>query len=54
LRELWHLRADVFRVIAIHRGQGEADRRLDALNRHFPVKVTSSNHQPAGGRVSHW
>lgn len=54
LRELWHLRADVFRVIAVHRGQGEANRRLDALNRHFPVKVTPATSTATAGRVSHW
>ncbi len=55
LRELWHLRADVFRVIAVHRGQAEANRRLDALNRHFPVKVSTPAVVAApAGRVSHW
>lgn len=54
LRELWHLRADVFRVIAVHRGQAEAYRRLESLNRHFPVRVTSSNEAPSAASVSHW
>jgi hypothetical protein len=55
LRELWHLRADVFRIIAIHRGQAEANKRLDALNRHFPVKVSpAAAATPTTGRVSSW
>lgn len=54
LRELWHLRADVFRVIAVHRGQAEAYRRLESLNRHFPVRITSSDDTPASAKVSHW
>lgn len=53
LRELWHLRADVYRVIAVHRGQAEANRRLDSLNRHFPVKVTAADQAPTG-KASHW
>lgn len=54
LRELWHLRADVFRVIAVHRGQAEAYRRMESLNRHFPVRVTTACDQPAPGKVSRW
>ena len=54
LRELWHLRADVFRVIAVHRGQAEAYRRMESLNRHFPVRVTTACDQPVPSKVSHW
>jgi hypothetical protein len=55
LRELWHLRADLFSVIAVHRGQAEAARRLDSLNRHFPVRVTATTPAPApSGKVSQW
>ena len=39
LRDLWHLRADVFRLIAIHHNQQEAEARLLALNRHFPTRT---------------
>lgn len=35
LAELWHLRPEVFRVVAVHHSQGEAERRLVALDRHF-------------------
>lgn len=51
LRELWHLRAQVFKVISVHRGQMEAQLRLDGLDAHFPVK--SSRKQDAG-RSSRW
>jgi uncharacterized protein with PhoU and TrkA domain len=54
LRELWHLRADLFRVIAVHRGQAEACRRLDSLNRHFPVRMTAKQHTASSGKVSTW
>lgn len=35
MAELWHLRPEVFRVVAVHHSQGEAERRLAALDRHF-------------------
>lgn len=54
LRELWHLRADVFRVIAVHRGQAEAYRRMESLNRHFPVRITTACDQEPVGKVSPW
>ena len=54
LRELWHLRSDVFNVIAVHRGQIEAYRRLDSLNRHFPVRITLAVDASTAGRVSDW
>lgn len=54
LRELWHLRAQAFSVIAVHRGQAEAYRRLESLNRHFPVRITSAVDQQPSGTASHW
>ncbi len=36
LRELWHLRPEVFKLVALHRDQLAAQMRLDRLNRHFP------------------
>jgi hypothetical protein len=39
LRELWHLRAELYRVVAIAHSQSEAERRLAALNRHFPTRA---------------
>lgn len=53
LRELWHLRADVFKVIAVHRGQMEAQLRLDALDSHFPVRA-SKRSDDGRGRVTTW
>lgn len=35
LAEFWHLRPEVFHVVAVHHSQGEAVRRLAALDRHF-------------------
>ena len=42
LRELWHLRADVFSLVSLHHSQAEADERLAALNRHFPPRAPRS------------
>lgn len=53
LRELWHLRAEVFKVIAVHRGQMEAQLRLDALDSHFPVRA-SRRSEDAKGKVTTW
>jgi hypothetical protein len=40
LRELWHLRAELYSIVARHRSQVEANRRLDMVNRHFPVRTS--------------
>jgi hypothetical protein len=42
LRELWHLRTDVFRLVALARSQAEAEQRLLLLNRHFPARAPRS------------
>lgn len=42
LRELWHLRADVYRLVAVHHDQHEAETRLNRLNRHFPTRAPRS------------
>ena len=42
LRELWHLRAEVFSVVSCHTDQREARERLTRLNRHFPVRAPRS------------
>lgn len=42
LRELWHLRAELYSVVAKHRSQTEADRRLRLVNRHFPISTTTT------------
>jgi hypothetical protein len=42
LRELWHLRTDVFRVVAVQRDQAEAEDRLLWLSRYFPTRSPRS------------
>ena len=42
LRDLWHLRTDVFRQVALAHDQGEAERRVMHLNRHFPARAPRS------------
>ena len=42
MRELWHLRAEVFALVSLERDQLEADRRLGTLNRHFPTRAPRS------------
>jgi hypothetical protein len=39
LRELWHLRAPVYGLLATAMNQSEAERRMNRLNRHFPVRT---------------
>jgi len=46
LRELWHLRADVFNVVARQHSQTEAECRLVHLNRHFPTRSPRSGFAP--------
>lgn len=38
MRELWHLRIDVFNFVSLHHSQAEADEQLAWLNRHFPTR----------------
>jgi len=42
LRELWHLRPEVFKLVALQFSQAEAQCRLDRLNRHFPTRSPRS------------
>ena len=46
LRELWHLRADVYRHVAVRHSQAEAEARLALLNRHFPTRAPRSGFAP--------
>jgi len=46
LRELWHLRPEVFKLVALHFSQAEAQCRLDRLNRHFPTRSPRSGFAP--------
>ena len=49
LRDLWHLRSDVFNLVGLEHDQGEAERRLLRLNRHFPMRATRSKFGSLGG-----
>jgi len=42
LRELWHLRAELFSLVAVQRNQSEAEDRLAWLNRYFPTRSPRS------------
>jgi hypothetical protein len=44
LRELWHLRAEVFRVVGVAFNQTEAVQRVALLNRHFPTRAPRSQY----------
>ena len=46
LRDLWHLRAEVFNLVALHHSQTEAETRLTRLNRHFPTRAPRSGFTP--------
>ena len=35
LRDLWHLRSDVYNAVSLRHSQTEAERRVSRLNRHF-------------------
>ena len=39
LRELWHLRSELYTLIARHINQIEADVRLARVNQHFPTRA---------------
>lgn len=53
LRELWHLRAELYSIVARHRNQPEADRRLGRLNRHFPTGTSLATPSNASVRQKH-
>jgi hypothetical protein len=46
LRELWHLRSDLYSTIALAHSQGEADARLKLINQHFPSRAPRSQFAP--------
>jgi hypothetical protein len=46
LRELWHLRTELYRVVALNHSQNEAERRVATLNRHFPTRSPRSGFAP--------
>ena len=46
LRELWHLRAPLYNLVAVAHSQHQAERRLALLNRHFPTRAPRSGFVP--------
>jgi hypothetical protein len=42
LRDLWHLRPEVYRIVGLGTSEREAERRLVLLNRHFPTRASRS------------
>lgn len=46
LRELWHLRAELYRLVSIAYSQSDAERRIGELNRHFPTRAPRSGMAP--------
>jgi hypothetical protein len=46
LRDLWHLRAEIYRAVGVHRSQAEAEVRLTQLNRHFPTRAPRTGLAP--------
>jgi hypothetical protein len=46
LREFWHLRAEVYRLVALQFSQAEAETRLARMNRHFPTRSPRSGFVP--------
>lgn len=43
LRELWHMRLDVYNLVATAHSEFEAAQRLALLNRHFPRRATRAS-----------
>ena len=48
LRELWHMRIDVYTLIAQQHSEFEAAQRVATLNRHFPTRAPRSGFAPLG------
>jgi len=42
MRELWHLRSELYTLIARRASQQEADTRLARVNQHFPTRAQRS------------
>ncbi len=42
LRELWHARAEIYRVVGVAHSQAQAEERVNLLNRHFPTRAPRS------------
>ena len=44
LRELWHLRSELYTLVARRVNQVEADARLARVNQHFPTRAQRTSH----------
>lgn len=53
MRELWHLRAELYGVVARQLSQPEAERRLAPVNRHFPIGAHGPAHTTRPARHEH-
>ncbi len=42
LRELWHVRTELYHAVSMTHSQSEAEQRLLMLNRHFPTRAPRS------------
>jgi len=52
LRELWHLRSELYTLIARRASQVEADARLARVNQHFPTRAQrTGTHAPEAADV---
>ena len=40
MRDLWHLRTEIYNLVSIQRDEAEAARRLNRLNRFFPQRAS--------------
>jgi hypothetical protein len=46
LRDLWHLRSELFSTLAVALTQAQAEERLSKLNHHFPSRAPRSQFSP--------
>ena len=46
LRDLWHLRSEVFSTLGVALSQRQAEERLSKLNRHFPTRAPRTQYSP--------
>lgn len=46
LRDFWHLRTEVYRLVALQHSQAEAEARLLTLSSHFPTRNPRSSFAP--------
>ncbi len=46
LRDLWHLRSEVFSTLGVALTQTQAEERVGKLNRHFPTRAPRTQFSP--------